>query len=79
MTLQIIKTTPQAFEAIQSGRRTAVIVKNDRSWSTYDEILFCGCNDEEIPTGKFVRTGLSGSQVGEILGLKVQPNMKYRC
>jgi hypothetical protein len=38
----------------------------DRTWSTYDEILFVECDTEDNPTGKFVRMGV---QFGEVFGL----------
>jgi Domain of unknown function (DUF3850) len=69
MPLQIIKTSAEAFEEIQSGRRTAAIVKNDRTWSTYDEIFFVECDNESTPTGNFVRMAVNSTQFGEIFGL----------
>jgi hypothetical protein len=69
MPVQFIKTTLDAFMDIQAGRRSAVIVKNDRIWSTYDEIFFVECDKQESPTGRMVRMGVNTSQFGEFFGL----------
>jgi len=51
MTRQIIKTTASRFETIQQGYKTCDILENYRSWSTYDELWFVECGDDEEPAG----------------------------
>jgi hypothetical protein len=55
MARQIIKTAASRFKNIQEGNQTCVLLKNDRLWSTYDELWFVECNRNEQPTGKVVR------------------------
>jgi len=55
MARQIIKTTASRFEVIREGYQTCVILKNDRLWTTYDELWFVECGKDGEPTGKVVR------------------------
>lgn len=77
MALQVLKTEAGMFAEIQSGRITAIIVKNDRIWSTYDELVFAECDKSEKFTGRFVRLGVGGSRFGEIFGLQPAHELLY--
>jgi hypothetical protein len=53
MARQIIKTAASRFETIQEGHQTCVILKNDRLWSTYDELSFVECGEDgQLKAGK---------------------------
>lgn len=77
MGLQVLKTEASVFAEIQSGRRTAIIVKNDRIWSTYDELVFAECDKSENFTGRFVRLGVGGSRFGVDFGLQPAHQLLY--
>jgi hypothetical protein len=64
MARQIIKTTASRFEDIQEGSLTCVILKNDRLWSTYDELWFVECDKDGQPTGRVVRARATFIQHG---------------
>lgn len=77
MTLQVLKTSVEMFGDIQSGRKMAVIVKNDRIWSTYDELLFAECDASKNFTGRFVRLGVNSMRMGDLFGLQPAHQLIY--
>ena len=52
MARQVIKATSDRLKTIQEGLQTCLIHRNDRLWTTYDEIWFAECDKNEHTTGE---------------------------
>jgi hypothetical protein len=70
MARQVIKATSDRFKTIQEGLQTCLIHRNDRLWTTYDEIWFAECDKNEQTTGRVIRVRVTHILFGEMFGLE---------